>query len=79
MNDDEQNSSDEEFSPSIGVTPIPDPDVPTSISINKNYGTGKIEIKSGKSQTGARTYEVPIEVIPGYAGFQPNLALNYNS
>lgn len=53
--------------------------LPTSVTINKSLAVGKIEIKSGKSQTGSKTYEVPIQVLPGYGGFQPTLSLNYDS
>lgn len=53
--------------------------LPTAVSIDKSLAVGKIEIKSGKSQTGSKTYEVPIQVLPGYGGFQPTLSLNYDS
>lgn len=53
--------------------------VPNSISIDKTKGVGQIVIKSGTTPTGAKTYEVPIQVYPGMKGLQPNLALTYNS
>jgi len=53
--------------------------VPTSGSIDTSKAVGEINIKSGTSQTGAKTYEVPIELYPGMNNFQPNLALTYNS
>lgn len=53
--------------------------VPNSISLDYSKGVGQIPIKSGTSQSGARTYEVPISVYPGMKGFQPTLSLSYNS
>lgn len=52
--------------------------VPLTVSIDKTKGVSQIPIKSGYS-TGAKTYEIPIEVYPGINGLQPNLSLSYNS
>ena len=53
--------------------------VPNTKSIDTSKGVGEIPIKSGISQTGARTYEVPISVCKGMNGHQPTLSLSYNS
>lgn len=53
--------------------------VPTSISIDNTKAVGQIPVKSDITATGARTYEVPINVYPGMKGMQPSLALLYNS
>lgn len=53
--------------------------VPNTKSIDTSKGVGEIPIKSGISQTGARTYEVPINVCKGMNGHQPTLSLSYNS
>ena len=53
--------------------------VPTSHPIRKTYAVGQIDISSGVSPAGARTYSVPIAAYPGARGLNPNLALSYNS
>ena len=53
--------------------------VPNSINLDKSKVVGQIVINSGTSPTGAKTYEVPIDVYPGMKGFNPNLSLVYNS
>lgn len=53
--------------------------VPNTKSIDTSKGVGEIPIKSGISQTGARTYVVPISVCKGMNGHQPSLSLSYNS
>ncbi len=40
---------------------------------------GRIEGSFSINPNGAATYSVPIQVIPGIRGMQPNIALNYNS
>ena len=53
--------------------------VPNSINLDKSKEVGQIPIKSGTSQSGAKTYEIPISVYPGMKGFNPNLSFTYNS
>jgi len=48
-------------------------------SINKNLAVGEIPISSIVSPSGAKCYNVPIEVVSGRMGFQPNISLTYNS
>ena len=54
-------------------------DVPNSVSINTNYEVGQIEIESGTSPSGARTYNVPIKVFDANGVFAPTVSLTYNS
>lgn len=54
-------------------------DIIPTFSVSPNSVLGEIEIRSGVAQTGARTYEVPIKVLPGMAGFTPSITLTYNS
>lgn len=64
------------------ISKILNPHVPDKGTI-QNSGNiivpGTININSGVTQTGARTYDIPIEVYPGMNGFQPNLSISYNS
>ncbi len=53
--------------------------VPVSVKVNSNNAVGEIQIESGSTPLGAKTYRVPVNVCPGLNGFQPNLALYYNS
>lgn len=46
---------------------------------NAGFTVGSVKINSAISQTGAKTYEVPINIYPGINGFQPKLSLRYNS
>ena len=55
------------------------PFVPTSVEIDTSKEVGQIVIHSGTSQTGARTYDIPIDVPSGMNGHQPNISLSYNS
>ncbi|MBD5369746.1 MAG: hypothetical protein HDR80_01180, partial [Bacteroides sp.] len=52
---------------------------PAPRSISKSAVVGEIPYTSGVSQTGARTYNVPIEVYPGIDGMQPAVSLAYDS
>ncbi|WP_301068596.1 RHS repeat-associated core domain-containing protein [uncultured Duncaniella sp.] len=58
---------------------ISNPAVPDAVTIDRTCAIGGIEIRSGVTPTGARTYEVPINVCPGMNGFQPAVSLVYNS
>ncbi len=72
--DDEIPDDENSISPDDVSTDI----VPT-FSVSPNSVLGEIEIKSGVAQTGTRTYEVPVKVLPGMAGFTPSITLTYNS
>ena len=54
-------------------------ETPTSVSLDFNKKVGQIPIKSGTSPSGAKTYEIPIDVYPGMNGMTPTLSLSYNS
>ncbi len=53
--------------------------LPTSKDIDKTKTVGQIIINSGVSQTGAKTYDIPINCYPGINGFTPELSISYNS
>lgn len=53
--------------------------VPTSIAVDTSKAVGEIPITSGVASSGAKTYEVPIDVPPGMNGMTPSLFLSYNS
>ncbi|MBQ7426189.1 MAG: VCBS repeat-containing protein [Prevotella sp.] len=53
--------------------------VPDNITLDYSKSVGEIPIYSGTSQTGARTYEIPLQLSPGIAGHTPRLSLSYNS
>ena len=53
--------------------------VPTHHTIRKDYAVGQIDLSSGISSTGAKTYTVPIATYPGIRTLHPGLALTYNS
>lgn len=59
--------------------PTPVSPVPQTITVDKTKEVGQINIMSGTTPTGAKTYEVPLNIYPGVNNFQPNLALTYNS
>ncbi|MGC3977577.1 MAG: SpvB/TcaC N-terminal domain-containing protein [Paludibacteraceae bacterium] len=51
----------------------------TLTAIDTSLGVGEIPISSSISPSGAKLYNVPIDVPSGNQGFQPNLSLSYNS
>ena len=53
--------------------------VPNSVVLDKTKAVGQIVIQSGTTSTGAKTYNIPIDVYPGMKGFNPDLSLFYNS
>lgn len=53
--------------------------VPNHVSPNTSKTVGQIGIQSGISQTGAKTYSVPMTVYPGINGLTPQIALSYSS
>ena len=58
---------------------LSDSHVVTSREIDKSKAVGEIPIMSGATPTGAKTYNIPIEVYPGINGLQPDLSLTYSS
>lgn len=52
---------------------------PHTVSLDQTCAVGEIPIKSGLSPTGARTYDVPLDIYSGVRGFQPQLSISYNS
>ena len=53
--------------------------VPNSVSISTSKAVGEIEIMSGVSPTGAKTYTVPIKAYKFDGVFCPEISLTYNS
>lgn len=53
--------------------------IPNSVTIDKSKAVGEILIHSGTTSTGAKTYNVPIQLYPGINGFEPKLSIDYNS
>lgn len=53
--------------------------VPNSVTVNTSKAVGQIEIQSGISPTGARTYTVPIKGYQLEGVFCPDISLSYNS
>lgn len=53
--------------------------IPDSRKIDTSCIVGYIPVTSGVSKTGARTFEIPMEVYPGINGMQPKIAISYNS
>jgi len=49
------------------------------IYVDVNNSVGEIEIISEMTQSGARTYNVPLKTFPGVNGLKPELSLTYNS
>lgn len=58
---------------------IDNPHVPKSISIDTTKEIGAVDVISGYTQTGAKTYDIPINIFPGINGLTPQLSLHYNS
>lgn len=58
---------------------IDNPHVPKEISVDTSKEVGSVDIISGYTQTGAKTYEIPINLFPGINGFTPQISLCYNS
>ena len=53
--------------------------IPDSRDIDTSCIVGDIPVTSGVSQTGARTFEIPVDIFPGINGMQPKIAVSYNS
>ncbi len=53
--------------------------IPKNVSPDTSMEVGEIAIISGTSKTGAKTYEIPIEVTSGINDLQPSISLSYNS
>lgn len=53
--------------------------VPNSVAINTSKAVGQIDIQSGISPTGAKTYTVPIKSYSLEGAFCPDISLIYNS
>lgn len=53
--------------------------IPKTFEIDRTKAVGEIAYLSSSTKSGAKTYEVPIDVYSGINGFQPALALSYNS
>ncbi|MBQ7941479.1 MAG: endonuclease [Muribaculaceae bacterium] len=51
----------------------------SSVSLDYTKDVGQIPIKSDVTSTGAKTYEIPIDVYPGIKELNPKLSLYYNS
>ena len=48
-------------------------------SLDNSYAVGTIIGEANVSQTGGATYQIPIEVPKGVAGFQPDISISYSS
>ncbi|MDE6632655.1 MAG: endonuclease, partial [Muribaculaceae bacterium] len=53
--------------------------IPKSFEIDKTKEVGEIPYSSSTTKSGAKTYEIPIDIYSGINGFQPALSLSYNS
>ena len=53
--------------------------VPNSVSISTSKAVGQIDIQSGMTPSGAKTYTVPINGYKYDGVFCPDISLNYNS
>lgn len=58
---------------------ITNPDIPTTVVIDKSRAVGQIPIMSGTTPHGAKTYSVPLDLYPGVHDLTPELTLSYNS
>ena len=61
------------------ITPINNDHVPSTVPIDTLKFTCEIPIVSGTTKTGAKTYDIPIDIPRGMRDFQPRLSLAYNS
>lgn len=58
---------------------VDNPHVPKSISVDTTKEVGAVDVISGYTQTGAKTYDIPINIFPGINELTPQLSLHYNS
>ena len=61
------------------IVAVSDPIGVTELTKPGTVGVGTTAGQFAVSESGAATYSIPIQVPPGVAGLQPNLALIYNS
>ena len=48
-------------------------------NLNTSYAVGSISGEASVSPTGAAMYQIPIDVMPGTGGIQPNISIAYHS
>ena len=48
-------------------------------NLNTGYAVGTTAGEASVSPTGAAVYQIPVEVMPGTGGIQPNISIAYNS
>ena len=68
-----QGDSNVTFSINRVISPVSNSD------IDRTKAVGGIPINSGITPSGARTYEIPLDIYPGINGMTPSLSLTYNS
>ncbi|MCT4603045.1 MAG: hypothetical protein N4A59_09125, partial [Marinifilum sp.] len=54
------------------------PHIPNQVAIDKNKAVGEIPVIEGSTPTGGRTYNIPIQLVPGREAAQLQLGITYN-